>query len=127
YPGIDAEARGQSEAIAGAIETCLDIKVPVIATIIGEGGSGGAIALAAANTVLMLEHAIYTVISPEGCASILWRDAAHAQEAAEALRLTAQDLLRLGAIDRIVDEPLGGAHRVPQQAIAALGEAIDDA
>src|SRR5713226_5465505 len=124
YPGVDAEARGQSEAIARAIETALDIRVPVIATIIGEGGSGGAIALAAGNAVLMLEHAIYTVISPEGCASILWRDAAHAQEAAEALQLTAQDLLRLGVIDRIVPEPLGGAHRVPQEAVAALGEAL---
>ncbi len=124
YPGIDAEARGQSEAIARAIETSLDIRVPVIAAIIGEGGSGGAIALAAGNAVLMLEHAVYTVISPEGCASILWRDAARAQEAAEALRLTAQDLLRLGVIDRIVPEPLGGAHRLPQEAIAALGEAL---
>jgi acetyl-CoA carboxylase carboxyl transferase subunit alpha len=124
YPGIDAEARGQSEAIARSIETCLDLKVPVIATIIGEGGSGGAIALAAGNSVLMLEHAIYSVISPEGCASILWRDAAHAQEAAEGLRLTAQDLLRLGVIDRIVPEPLGGAHRLPVEAVAAVGEAI---
>ena len=127
YPGVEAEARGQSEAIAGAIETCLDIRVPVIAAIIGEGGSGGAIALAAGNVVLMLEHAIYTVISPEGCASILWRDAAHAEEAAQALRLTAQDLQRLGVIDRIVVEPLGGAHRLPQQAISALGEAIEAA
>ncbi len=124
YPGVDAEARGQSEAIARAIETCLDVRVPVIAAIIGEGGSGGAIALAAGNAVLMLEHAVYTVISPEGCASILWRDAAHAQEAADALRLTAQDLLRLGVIDRIVPEPLGGAHRLPQEAIAALGAAL---
>ncbi len=124
YPGVDAEARGQSEAIAGAIETCLDLRVPVVAAIIGEGGSGGAIALATGNAVLMLEHAIYSVISPEGCASILWRDAAHAQEAAEALQLTAQDLLRLGVIDRIVDEPLGGAHRLPQAAIEALGDAI---
>jgi acetyl-CoA carboxylase carboxyl transferase subunit alpha len=127
YPGVDAEARGQSEAIARAIETCLDIRVPVVAAIIGEGGSGGAIALAAGNTVLMLEHAIYSVISPEGCASILWRDAAHAQEAAEALRLTAQDLLRLGIIDRIVLEPLGGAHRMPREAIVQLGEALDEA
>ena len=127
YPGIDAEARGQSEAIAGAIETCLDIRVPLVATIIGEGGSGGAIALAAGDTVLMLEHAIYSVISPEGCASILWRDAGQAQEAAEALRLTAQDLLRLGVIDRIVPEPLGGAHREPRAAIAALGDALDEA
>jgi acetyl-CoA carboxylase carboxyl transferase subunit alpha len=124
YPGVDAEARGQSEAIARAIETTLDVRVPVIAAIIGEGGSGGAIALAAGNAVLMLEHAVYTVISPEGCASILWRDSGHAQEAAEALQLTAQDLLRLGVIDRIVPEPLGGAHRSPQEAIAALGDAL---
>ena len=124
YPGIDAEARGQSEAIARAIETCLDITVPLIAAIIGEGGSGGAVALAAGNRVLMLEHAIYSVISPEGCASILWRDREHAKDAAEALRLTAQELLRLGVIDQIVPEPLGGAHRLPQQAIAALGDAI---
>lgn len=127
YPGVDAEARGQSEAIASAIETCLDIRVPLVATVIGEGGSGGAIALAAGNTVLMMEHAVYSVISPEGCASILWRDAAHARDAAEALRLTAQDLLRLGVIDRIVPEPLGGAHRLPRDAIAALGDALDEA
>src|SRR5579862_8400263 len=127
YPGVDAEARGQSEAIARAIETSLDIRVPLIALIIGEGGSGGAIALAAGNEVLMLEHAVYTVISPEGCASILWRDAGHAQEAAEALQLTAQDLLRLGVIDRIVPEPLGGAHRSPHEAIAVLGEALAEA
>src|SRR6202140_3644707 len=101
YPGIDAEARGQSEAIARAIETCLDLRVPVVAALIGEGGAGGAIALAAANAVLMLEHAIYSVISPEGCASILWRDGEHAQEAAEALRLTAPELLRLGIVDRV--------------------------
>jgi acetyl-CoA carboxylase carboxyl transferase subunit alpha len=125
YPGIDAEARGQSEAIARAIETCLDIAVPLVAAIIGEGGSGGAVALAVGNRVLMLEHAIYSVISPEGCASILWRDREHAKDAAEALRLTAQELLRLGVIDEIVPEPLGGAHRLPQQAIAAIGEAID--
>ena len=127
YPGIDAEARGQAEAIARAIETCLDIKVPLIAAVIGEGGSGGAIALAAGNAVLMLEHAVYSVISPEGCASILWRDGEHTREAAEALRLTAQDLLRLGVIDRIVPEPLGGAHRLPKQAIDGLGEAIEEA
>jgi acetyl-CoA carboxylase carboxyl transferase subunit alpha len=127
YPGIDAEARGQAEAIAGAIETCLDIAVPFVAAIIGEGGSGGAIALAAANRVLMLEHAVYSVISPEGCASILWRDSEHAPQAAEALRLTAQDLLRLGLVDRIVPEPLGGAHRLPRAAIDALGEALDEA
>jgi acetyl-CoA carboxylase carboxyl transferase subunit alpha len=127
YPGVDAEARGQSEAIARAIETSLDIRVPLVALIIGEGGSGGAIALAAGNEVLMLEHAVYTVISPEGCASILWRDAGHAQEAAEALQLTAQDLLRLGVIDRIVPEPLGGAHRLPREAIAAVGEVLAEA
>ena len=127
YPGVDAEARGQSEAIARAIETALDLRVPIIAAIIGEGGSGGAIALAAGNAVLMFEHAVYTVISPEGCASILWRDTAHAEDAAEALRLTAQDLLRLGVIDRIVLEPLGGAHRRPREAIAALGEALAEA
>jgi acetyl-CoA carboxylase carboxyl transferase subunit alpha len=126
YPGIDAEARGQSEAIARAIETCLDIRVPVIATVIGEGGSGGAIALAAGNTVLMLEHAIYSVISPEGCASILWRNGENARDAAEALRLTAQEMLRLGVVDRIVPEPLGGAHRAPQEAIARLGEVLDE-
>src|SRR4029079_4308794 len=101
--------------------------VPLAAVVIGEGGSGGAIAIAAGNTVLMLEHAIYSVISPEGCASILWRDAAHAQDAAAALRLTAQDLLRLGVIDRIVPEPLGGAHRGPREAIAGLGDAFDEA
>jgi acetyl-CoA carboxylase carboxyl transferase subunit alpha len=127
YPGLDAEARGQAEAIARAIETCLDIKVPLVAAIIGEGGSGGAIALAAGNRVLMLEHAIYSVISPEGCASILWRSGEQAQEAAEALRLTAQDLQRLGVVDRIVPEPLGGAQRAPREAIEQLGEALDEA
>jgi acetyl-CoA carboxylase carboxyl transferase subunit alpha len=127
YPGIDAEARGQAEAIARAIETCLDIKVPLVAAIIGEGGSGGAIALAAGNTVLMLEHAIYSVISPEGCASILWRSAEHAAEAAEALRLTAEDLRRLGIVDRIVAEPLGGAQRAPKAAVEQLGQAVDEA
>ncbi len=127
YPGVDAEARGQAEAIARAIETCLDIKVPLVAAIIGEGGSGGAIALAAGNTVLMLEHAIYSVISPEGCASILWRSAEHAPEAAEALRLTAEDLQRLGIVDRIVAEPLGGAQRAPKEALHQLGQAVDEA
>ena len=126
YPGIDAEARGQSEAIARAIETCLDIRVPIVSAVIGEGGSGGAIALAAGNSVLMLEHAIYSVISPEGCASILWRDGEHAPQAAEALRLTAPELLRLGVIDRVVPEPLGGAHRLPHEAIAAVGAALDE-
>ena len=127
FPGIDAEARGQAEAIARAIETCLDIEVPLVASVIGEGGSGGAIALAAGNAVLMLEHAIYSVITPEGCSAILWRDGEHTQEAAEALRLTAQDLLRLGVVDRIVPEPLGGAHRLPKEAVDSLGEAIEEA
>jgi acetyl-CoA carboxylase carboxyl transferase subunit alpha len=124
FPGIEAEARGQAEAIARGIEGCLSAPVPLVATIIGEGGSGGAIALAAGNAVLMFEHAIYSVISPEGCASILWRDAAQAPVAAEAMRITAQDLKKLGLIDEIVHEPLGGAHRDPDAALAALGAAI---
>jgi acetyl-CoA carboxylase carboxyl transferase subunit alpha len=127
YPGIDAEARGQAEAIARAIETCLEIEVPLVATIIGEGGSGGAIALAAGNRVLMMEHAIYSVISPEGCSSILWRSAENAQDAAEALKLTAQDLSRLGVVDVVVPEPLGGAHRSPAPAVSALGDALQEA
>src|SRR5580692_6988913 len=127
YPGIEAEARGQAEAIARSIDTSLQLEVPLIATIIGEGGSGGAIALAAGNRVLMLEHAIYSVISPEGCASILWRSGDNAQDAAEALKLTAQEMLRLGVVDQIVSEPLGGAQRAPQEAIARLGEAVDEA
>lgn len=124
YPGIDAEARGQAEAIARSIEACLAAPVPIVATIIGEGGSGGAIALASADRVLMLEHAIYSVISPEGCASILWRDAAQAEAAAEALKLTASDLEKLGLIDGIIGEPLGGAHRDPAATITAIGEAV---
>ncbi len=127
FPGIDAEARGQAEAIARAIEACLEAPVPVVATIIGEGGSGGAIALAAGDRVLMLEHSVYSVISPEGCASILWRDAAQAAAAAEALRLTAQDLLGFGLIDEIVPEPLGGAHRMAADAVEAVGAAIEAA
>jgi len=127
YPGVDAEARGQAEAIARAIETCLGLEVPLVSSVIGEGGSGGAIAIAAGNRTLMLEHAVYSVISPEGCASILWRSAENSQDAAEALKLTAQDLLRLGIIDEVVPEPLGGAHREPQAAIAALGSAIENA
>ena len=127
YPGVDAEARGQAEAIARSVETCIGLKVALISVIIGEGGSGGAMALPAANTVLMQEHAIYSVISPEGCASILWRDGDKAIEAAEALKLTADDLLKLGVIDRIIAEPLGGAHRDKQAAIAAVGAAIEDA
>jgi acetyl-CoA carboxylase carboxyl transferase subunit alpha len=126
YPGVDAEARGQAEAIARSIEACLDIRVPLVATIIGEGGSGGAIALASGNHVLMLEHSVYSVISPEGCASILWRSGDYNKDAAEALRLTAQDLLKLGVIDRIIPEPLGGAHRSPFQAMEALGNALED-
>jgi acetyl-CoA carboxylase carboxyl transferase subunit alpha len=125
FPGIEAEARGQAEAIARGIEACLSAPVPLIATIIGEGGSGGAIALAAGNAVLMYEHAIYSVISPEGCASILWRDAAQAPVAAEAMRITAQDLKKLGLIDEIVAEPLGGAHRSPDVALTALGDAVE--
>ena len=125
YPGVDAEARGQAEAIARAIETCLKIRVPLVAAIIGEGGSGGAIALAAGNRVLMLEHAVYSVISPEGCASILWRSSEQAKEAADALKLTAEDLLKLGIIDEVVVEPLGGAHRDRARAIESLGDAID--
>ncbi len=124
YPGIDAEARGQAEAIARGIEACLAAPVPVIASIIGEGGSGGAIAIGAADHVIMLEHAIYSVISPEGCAAILWEDKAVAAQAAEAMKVTAQDLKRLGIIDWIVAEPVGGAHRAPEAAIDALGEAI---
>jgi acetyl-CoA carboxylase carboxyl transferase subunit alpha len=124
YPGLDAEERGQAEAIARSTDCCLGLGVPIVATVIGEGGSGGAIAVATANTVLMLEHAIYSVISPEGAASILWRDAARARDAAAALKITAQDLKKLGVIDEIIPEPLGGAHRVPDQAIQAAGEAI---
>jgi acetyl-CoA carboxylase carboxyl transferase subunit alpha len=124
YPGIDAEERGQAEAIARSIEACVEAPIPIVAAIIGEGGSGGAIALAAGDSVLMLEHAIYSVISPEGCASILWRDAAQAPAAAEAMRLTADDLKRLGLVDVVVAEPLGGAHRAPDEAVQALGEAM---
>ena len=125
FPGIEAEARGQAEAIARSIEAGLEAPVPFIATIIGEGGSGGAIALAAADRIVMLEHAIYSVISPEGCASILWKDAERMREAAEALRLTAQDLQKLGVIDRIVKEPVGGAQRAPRETIEAVGKAIE--
>jgi acetyl-CoA carboxylase carboxyl transferase subunit alpha len=124
YPGIGAEERGQAEAIARSTETCLSLGVPNIAVILGEGGSGGAIAIATANRVLMLEHAIYSVISPEGAASILWRDTAKAQEAATSMKITAQDMVRFGVIDSVVPEPTGGAHRNPQAAIDATGEAI---
>lgn len=124
YPGVGAEERGQAEAIAKSIEKCLRLTTPIISVVIGEGGSGGAIALATADKVLMLEHAIYSVISPEGCASILWRSATHAADAAQALRLTAQDLLTLGVTDKVIAEPVGGAHRDRAKMIAAVGEAI---
>jgi acetyl-CoA carboxylase carboxyl transferase subunit alpha len=124
FPGIEAEARGQAEAIARSVEACLSAPVPIIATIIGEGGSGGAIALAAGDRILMLEHSIYAVISPEGCATILWRDAGQASVAADALKLTAQDLKQLKLIDEIIDEPLGGGHRAPAETIASVGRAI---
>ena len=124
YPGKGAEARGQAEAIARSIETCLDLETPLIGLVIGEGGSGGAIALGVANRVLMLEHAVYSVISPEGCASILWRDSDVAQDAAEALKLTAQDLLELEVIDAIVPEPVGGAHRDRDIVFASVKDAI---
>jgi acetyl-CoA carboxylase carboxyl transferase subunit alpha len=124
FPGVEAEERGQAEAIAQSTAECLELKVPLIAVIVGEGGSGGAIAIAAANRVLMFEHAVYSVISPEGCASILWRTADKAADAAEAMRITAQDLQALGVVDRIVPEPLGGAQREPAEAIANLKQAL---
>lgn len=124
YPGIGAEERGQAEAIARSTDMCLEIGVPNIAVVIGEGGSGGAVAIATANRVIMLEHAIYSVISPEGAASILWRDTSKAQDAASNMKITAQDLVRFGVIDTVVPEPAGGAHRDPSAAIAATGEVI---
>ena len=124
YPGKGAEERGQAEAIARTTELCLQVGVPVVSVIIGEGGSGGAVAFATANRIAMLEHSVYSVISPEGCASILWKDAEKMREAAEALRLTAQDLLKLGVIDRIIPEPLGGAHRDTDKMVKAVGKAI---
>jgi acetyl-CoA carboxylase carboxyl transferase subunit alpha len=127
YPGIGAEERGQAEAIARAIETCLQLAVPLVGVIIGEGGSGGAVALAVADKVLMLEHAVYSVISPEGCAAILWRSGEQAPQAAEAMRLTAQDLSQLGVVDQIIPEPLGGAHRQPKETITAVGDALEAA
>jgi acetyl-CoA carboxylase carboxyl transferase subunit alpha len=127
YPGIGAEERGQAEAIARSTDACLELGVPNVAVIIGEGGSGGAIAIATANRVLMLEHAIYSVISPEGAASILWRDTAKAQEAATGMKITASDMMRFGVIDQIVTEPPGGAHRDPAAAMASTGEAIANA
>ncbi|MBC6441123.1 MAG: acetyl-CoA carboxylase carboxyltransferase subunit alpha [Rhodospirillales bacterium] len=124
YPGIGAEERGQAEAIARSIETCLEIKVPFVSVVIGEGGSGGAIAIAVADRVLMLEHAVYSVISPEGCASILWRSGDQAETAAEAMKLTANDLIHLKVIDEVIKEPLGGAHRDPAATVADVGRAI---
>jgi len=124
FPGVQAEERGQAEAIARSTEQCLELKVPLIAVIVGEGGSGGAVALAAANRVLMFEHAVYSVISPEGCASILWRTADKASDAAEAMKITASDLQALGVVDRIIDEPLGGAHRHPEAAMGELKQAL---
>ena len=126
YPGMGAEERGQAEAIARSIEKCLSLTVPIVSVVIGEGGSGGAIAIAAANRVLMMEYSIYSVISPEGCASILWRSADHAEEAAEALKMTASDLLGFGVIDSIISEPLGAAHRNRPDAIRAVGDAIEE-
>jgi acetyl-CoA carboxylase carboxyl transferase subunit alpha len=126
FPGIQAEERGQAEAIARSTEACLALGVPLVTAIVGEGGSGGAVALAAANRVLMFEHAVYSVISPEGCASILWRTSDKAADAAEAMKVTALDLQRLGVIDRIVPEPVGGAHRDPDAAIANLGAALGE-
>jgi len=127
FPGIEAEERGQAEAIARSIDTCLSIGVPNIGLVIGEGGSGGALAIAACNTVLMLEHAIYTVASPEAAASILWRDSSRAQEAATGMKITAQDLIKFGIIDGVIPEPLGGAHRDPAATIASAGRALSDA
>lgn len=125
YPGVGAEERGQSEAIAKSIETCLRNKTPIISTIIGEGGSGGAIAIATGNKILMLEHSIYSVISPEGCASILWRSAEYAKDAATALKLTAQDMKKNGLIDDIIAEPMGGAHRDHEKTISAIAKKIE--
>jgi len=124
FPGVQAEERGQAEAIARSTEQCLSLSVPLIAVIVGEGGSGGAVALAAANRVLMFEHAVYSVISPEGCASILWRTADKAADAAEAMKITASDLQALGVVDRVIEEPLGGAHRHPDAAVAELKQAL---
>ncbi len=127
YPGIGAEERGQAEAIARSTQACLALKTPFVATIIGEGGSGGAVAIASANKVFMLEHSIYSVISPEGCASILWHKSEKASDAAAAMKVTAQDLTSLGVIDGIIPEPMGGAHRAPEIAIKAVGDTIEGA
>jgi acetyl-CoA carboxylase carboxyl transferase subunit alpha len=127
YPGMDAEARGQAEAIARSIDTCLEIGVPLISVVIGEGGSGGALAIASADRVYMLENSVYSVITPEGCASILWRSNANAEEAAEAMKMTATDLKKLEVIDEVIPEPMGGAHRAPDEAIDAVGKVITQA
>ncbi len=127
YPGMDAEARGQAEAIARSIDTCLEIGVPLVSVVIGEGGSGGALAIASADRVYMLENSVYSVITPEGCASILWRSNANAEEAAEAMKMTAQDLKKLEVIDEVIPEPMGGAHRAPEEAIDAVGKAVSQA
>ncbi len=125
YPGLGAEERGQAEAIARCTERCLTLETPMISTITGEGGSGGAIALAGANRVLILEHSIYSVISPEGAASILWRDGARARDAADQMKITAQDLVKMGVVDRIIEEPAGGAHADRDGAIKAVGDAVE--
>ncbi|HTR82977.1 MAG TPA: acetyl-CoA carboxylase carboxyltransferase subunit alpha [Reyranella sp.] len=127
YPGIEAEARGQAEAVASSIDTCLAIGVPLVSVVIGEGGSGGALAIASADRVYMLENSVYSVISPEGCASILWRSNANAQDAADAMKVTAQDLKKLDVIDEVIPEPMGGAHRAPDEAIDAVGKVVAEA
>ena len=127
YPGIDAEARGQAEAIAASIETCLSLGVPLISVVIGEGGSGGALAIASADRVYMLENSVYSVITPEGCASILWRSNTHAQDAAEAMKVTAADLKKLDVIDDVIPEPMGGAHRAPEETIDVVGRVVSEA
>jgi acetyl-CoA carboxylase carboxyl transferase subunit alpha len=127
YPGIDAEARGQAEAVATSIDTCLSLGVPLVSVVIGEGGSGGALAIASADRVYMLENAVYSVISPEGCASILWRNSANAQDAAEAMKVTAADLKKLEVIDDVIPEPMGGAHRAPDETIDLVGKVVSEA
>jgi acetyl-CoA carboxylase carboxyl transferase subunit alpha len=127
YPGMDAEARGQAEAIASSIDTCLQIGVPLVSVVIGEGGSGGALAIASADRVYMLENAVYSVITPEGCASILWRDSANAQDAAEAMKVTAADLKKLDVIDDVIPEPMGGAHRAPEETIDLVAKVVSEA
>jgi acetyl-CoA carboxylase carboxyl transferase subunit alpha len=127
YPGMDAEARGQAEAIANSIDTCLQIGVPLVSVVIGEGGSGGALAIATADRVYMLENAVYSVITPEGCASILWRDGANAQDAAEAMKVTAADLKKLEVVDEVIPEPMGGAHRAAEETIDLVGKVVTEA